>query len=125
MSEMCASRTRVWCCRIGILLLVMASLLTMIFQIWNYYFSLVTEMDLLEQQPPRLVSILEFCNSQVSYQWNIDCVPESTGVELSCGIATNAYVDYRGVGQVVSNSSHLLVSTPNACLKIMVWVLPW
>ena len=125
MTEMCEIRTRVWCYRIVILLLVLASLLTMILQIWNYYFSLVMEMDILEQKPPQLVSIVEFCNSQVEYQWNTDCVVETNPIGLSCGIATDAYVDYRGVGQVVSNSSHLQVTSPNACLKIMVWVLPW
>lgn len=124
MTKMCEVRTRVWCYRIVVLLLVLASLVTMILQIWNYYFSLVTEMDILEQKPPRLVSILEFCNSQVEYQWNIDCV-ETTTVGPSCGIAADAYVDYRGIGQVVSNSSHLQVVSPNACLKIMVWSLPW
>ena len=121
MTEMCEVRTRVWCYRIVVLLLVLISLLTMILQIWNYYFSLVTEMDILEQQPPRLVSILECCNSQIEYQWNIDCVAEAG---LSCGIAPGAHLDYRGVGQVTSNSSHLQV-TPHACLKIMVWILPW
>lgn len=125
MTEMCEVRTRVWCCRIVVLLLVLASLVTMILQIWNYYFSLVTEMDMLEQKPPQLVSILEFCNSQIEYQWNIDCVVETNPIGLSCGIVADAYIDYRGIGQVVSNSSHLQVVSPNACLKIMVWNLPW
>lgn len=125
MTKMCEVRTRVWCYRIVVLLLVLASLLTMILQIWNYYFSLVTEMDILEQKPPRLVGILEFCNSKVEYQWNMDCAVEANPVGLTCGIAAEAYVDSSGIGQVVSNSSHLQVTSPNACLKIMVWLLPW
>jgi hypothetical protein len=122
---MCEVKTRVWCCRIVVLLFVLTSLLMMVLQIWNYYFLLVDEMDMLEEKTPQLVSILEFCNSQVVYKWNIDCVQEDNVVGLSCGIAANTYIHYHGIGQVVSNSSQLQVTTPNACLKIMIWILPW
>jgi len=44
---MCDSQSLTWCGRISLLLTFCIVLCTMMFQIWSYYFSLVSQMDTL------------------------------------------------------------------------------
>ena len=72
-ATMCDKATRTWCCRIGLVFSISIVLLTMMIQIWSYYFSLVREMDTLSSAEPRLGALLSVCNNTVEKSWNIDC----------------------------------------------------
>ena len=127
MVVMCELQTRVWCYRICILVFVFSVLMTMIVQIWNYYFSLVNEMDLMLERSPQLTGIVEMCAHNLTFVWNVSCsVLESKWV---CRLPTsNVYIDYRAVSDnvVVDRiNSSIKISPLDACVKVMEWILPW
>ena len=64
--SMCDKSTRQWCCRIGLVLTVSIVLMTMMFQIWSYYFSLVRDMDELTISGPKIEAILSVVKPFVS-----------------------------------------------------------
>ena len=126
MVVMCELQTRVWCFRICTMLFVFSVLMIMIVQIWNYYFSLVSEMDLILEKSPQLSSILDMCDNNITFQWNMVCTVFET--EWVCHLpSTNLYIDYRASSSVIvgHNKSSVWISPTDACVKMMVWSLPW
>jgi len=122
---MCGSGTRLWCFRIGILIFIFSILMGMIVQIWNYYFTLMNDMDTMIQDSPKLSSILEICERKIQYQWNIECEEKiENRIYWQCNTAPNTYIDYRGTGNITSNSTFFKIEH-TACLKAMIWILPW
>lgn len=126
-TTMCDTRSFRWCGRITLLFTFCTVLCTMMFQIWSYYFSLVTQMDTLVIESPQVVGILDYCDGNVAKSWNIeDCVKNST--VLSCKTyfnLDNIYVDMRGIGNVSLGNEGIIVQPLNACVKVIYWILPW
>jgi hypothetical protein len=116
--KMCDKATRVWCCRIGLVLAISAVLLTMMFQIWSYYFSLVREMDALTYSEPKLGAIVSVCNQKMVTQWNMDCSENGTHWHCADKVEGRLYVDS-------SCDGHWRTINVEACCRTMVWILPW
>ena len=131
MVVMCELQTRIWCYRICVLVFVFSVLMTMIVQIWNYYFSLVNEMDLMLERSPQLSGIVEMCAKNLTFEWNMSC--SALESKWMCRLPTsNVYIDYRTVSDTVSDNvvvdrinSSIEISPLDACVKVMVWILPW
>lgn len=117
--EMCDKATRVWCCRIGLVLSISTVLLTMMFQIWSYYFSLVRDMDALTYSEPKLGAILSVCNQKLITQWNMDCSPNGTHWDCTGDVKGHLYVDSS------CGLSDWKTIPMEACCRTMVWILPW
>lgn len=117
--DMCDKRTRVWCCHIGLVFSISSILLSMMFQVWSYYFSLVDEMDTLSSARPYLGGFVEICDSNILKSWNLECVkfPSYFNCNLPAG-ALDTWVRSTCNGPL-SNMSM------SECCSVMVWVLPW
>jgi len=127
MAGMCELQTRVWCYRICVLVFVFSVLMIMIVQIWNYYYSLVSEMDLILERSPQLSGIVEICAQNITFGWNMDCFQGRS--RWICHMpSSDVYVDYRAVSDhvvVEQNVSSFSISPLDACVKVMLWILPW
>jgi len=116
--EMCDTATRSWCCRIGLVLSISSVLLTMMFQIWSYYFYLVREMDTLTEINPVLYSIFSVCNSTINTEWNSHWSKSGSYWENN-----NAYEQ-----QIYVESSCLPIwrkISTDSCCRVLIWILPW
>ena len=126
-TTMCDNRSLTWCGRITLLFTFCAVLCTMMFQIWSYYFSLVTQMDTLVIESPHVGGILDYCGGNIVKSWNIeDCVQNTT--MLSCKTyfnSDNIYLDVRGIGNVSLVNESIIVQPLEACVKVLYWILPW
>jgi hypothetical protein len=123
---MCDKITRIWCCRIGLVFSVFSVLSMMLFQIWNYYFSLVQQMDEMSIEYPRLNTILSLCNNTKIDSWNIDNCRSDTE-SWTCAMSTpleNRYISESSVSLII-NQSHLIVTPVDVCDLIKIWILPW
>jgi hypothetical protein len=118
MLYMCSSATRLWCCRIIMLLSVSAVLLSMMFQIWSYYFSLVRDMDALSVSGPSVGAIVSVCNETLIDTWNIDCSKGARSFFCRADVNDNIYVD----STCVSDWHNISL---NECCRVMIWILPW
>ena len=117
--QMCDSATRIWCCRISLVFVISAVLLSMMFQIWSYYFSLVREMDQLTSLNPQLGSIVSVCNGSL-FHWNIEC--ESSSMFWNCTVPLtekSMYLDSTCAGNDLTKLSF------EECCRVMIWILPW
>lgn len=119
--SMCDKSTRQWCCRIGLVLTVSMVLITMMFQIWSYYFSLVRDMDELSISGPKIEAIVSVCNRTILKKWNINC-----------DIVDDYYICERGTYSdplmfVDSNCDQAdWYKIPiSACCRTIIWILPW
>ena len=124
---MCDSKNLNWCGRITLLLSICGILCIMMFQIWSYYFSLVTQMDELVLESPQVQGLLDICGQSVRRAWNVEnCVFEtSRGTCELTGIFDDLYVDYVGTGPVPTvNTSHIIL-TAETCGQVFLWILPW
>lgn len=118
---MCDRRTRVWCCHIGLVFCVTVILLSMIFQIWSYYFSLVDEMDHLSYSRPYLGGFVDICHSNVLKSWKIDCVRYDSYFNCSlksAGSDSDVWVHSSCAGPLENISL-------SECCDVLVWILPW
>lgn len=98
----------------------------MMFQIWSYYFSLVSQMDEMVSESPQVHGVFDVCHQKVRRAWNVeDCVfaPEKTTCVLG-DASSDVYVDYVGTGQIIANETHLMLDA-QACGRAMLWILPW
>lgn len=126
MVVMCDSRNLNWCGRISLLLSICGILCVMMFQIWSYYFSLVSQMDDMVLQSPSVQAILGLCNGEVNMMWNLDtCV--TSGSRVTCELLSpsdDTFVDSVGMHPVISNMTHLSVNSSD-CGRVILWILPW
>ena len=125
--QMCDKSARRWCARVGLLLTISVVLLTMVYQLWNYYFSLVSEMDQSNHYTPELSAMLEVCHQTFKPIWNVfDCV---FGVHnVSCVLEpfeNRHYIAIDGTGQAYLNGSTLIIQPADACVSVVVWTFPW
>lgn len=67
--KLCDANTRVWCCRISMIMSVALVLFSMIYQLWSYYNVLIRDMDDLSDAKPSIVGIVRWCNATLVYQW--------------------------------------------------------
>ena len=122
---MCDKVTRIWCCRIGLVFSVFGVLSMMLFQIWNYYFSLVQQMDDQTIEYPRMHAILSLCNRTYLDGWNIDSCFR-TNRSWTCSMLTpleNNYIIDPPRSSVINNSHIILFK--DICQTIKIWILPW
>ena len=119
--SMCDISTRQWCCRIGLVLVVSTVLMTMMFQIWSYYFSLVRDMDDLTVLSPKIGAIVSVFNNSIVKKWN-----------LNCNVVDNHYICENDTYSdslifVDSNCNQLnWYEIPiTACCRTIIWILPW
>ena len=116
--EMCDQSTRHWCCRIGLILSISSVLLTMMFQIWSYYFSLVREMDKITDSTPTLSTVLSVCNGNVETSWNGQWNKTESYWINRQDYPKNIFVDNNCIGDWRQIPL-------NACCRVMIWILPW
>ena len=123
MVSMCDKSTRLWCCRICLVLTVSSVLLTMMFQIWSYYFSLVRDMDALSVSSPSLGALISVCNRTVVSSWNTVC--SETDLYWNClsDVQERMYVDSTCSGSGSGSGAYLIPL--EECCRVMVWILPW
>jgi hypothetical protein len=99
----------------------------MMFQIWSYYYSLVTQMDEMVLESPQVHGVLYVCETIVKRSWNVDdCRVD--GANLSCVLAhgmPDVFVNTVGSGEVFVNGTTLTISPASACVRVMLWILPW
>lgn len=127
--KMCDKSSRRWCARIGLLFTVCTVLFTMVYQIWSYYFSLVSEMDKSSHFAPEIVSMLDVCNGEINPLWNVDTC-QINQKDISCTIEpfdTRWFIDAVGNGRayVSANKSMLFIRPVDACIRVAVWSFPW
>ena len=123
---MCDTPTRLWCCRIGLIFTILGVLITMIYQIWTYYFYLVQQMDDMTLDTPELHSIVQFC-SNTTRIWHATCSANWTCVIPSTEGA-DTYVDVSAGYRATLNGEILEIEaldTSLNCFRAMVWRLPW
>jgi hypothetical protein len=122
---MCDKVTRIWCCRIGLVFSVFGVLSMMLFQIWNYYFSLVQQMDEQTIEYPRIHAILSFCNRAQLNSWNIDRCLLTNG-SWTCSMLTPLENNYiiDPPTNIIVNNSHIIMFE-EICQTIKIWILPW
>ena len=126
MTKMCDTGSLNWCGRISLLLSICSILSIMMFQIWTYYYSLVTQMDEMVLESPQVHGVLDICEGVVKRAWNIERC--QSGVTTTCTIAWGSdklFVDVVGNGIVTLNSTLVEITPAMACVRIMLWILPW
>ena len=130
--DMCDKTTRVWTCRVGLLITVCGVLCLMMFQIWTYYFSLVSEMDTLTFATPEVKAVVKTCvnatNDATFLGWNVDDCQHSSSATASCTLYEKPdalFIDYTG-GNARVNDTVVYFDLPSAgCALLKVWQLPW
>jgi len=130
--DMCDKTTRVWTCRVGLLITVCGVLCLMMFQIWTYYFSLVSEMDTLTFATPEVKAVVKTCvnaTGDATFSgWNVDDCQHLSPATASCTLYEKPdalFVDYAG-GNARVNDTEVYFDLPSAgCALLKVWQLPW
>lgn len=127
MATMCDNGSLNWCGRITLLLTISSILCIMMFQIWSYYYSLVTQMDEMVLDSPRVQGVLNMCDGKILRAWNVDSCSPVNG-QMVCNLPrelSNVFVDVVGVGEVFLNETALVVEPFTACIRVILWILPW
>jgi hypothetical protein len=110
---MCDKGSLNWCGRITLLLTICGILCVMMFQIWSYYYSLVTQMDEMVLESPQVHGVLNMCEGKVLRSWNVDLCHVDGG-QMSCNLPrefpASAFVDVVGVGEVFLNGTSLVLA---------------
>lgn len=125
-TQMCDKASRVWCCRILLVLSVLGVLCTMIFQIWSYYFSLVRQMDEQTFETPQVLAFIHACDTE-KFSWNSNCAYYSDEIACTFDNPTDAisYVDYVGKANITESKNSLIIRSLEGCVRITIWAIPW
>ena len=125
--QMCDKSARRWCARVGLLFTICTVLLTMVYQLWSYYFSLVSEMDNSSHYAPELLTMVKTCHRKIQPIWNVDnCVVGHSHITCSIEPSENRYyTDVVGRGHASLNGTILTIYPPDACVRVSVWTFPW
>ena len=133
-NDMCDKTTRLWTCRIGLLITVCGVLCLMMFQIWTYYFSLVNQMDIITFASPEIKHIITWCKTDsLEWEfsnWNVDSCTVLRGEMAEC-IITNPIQNYfidTNDGTPVVNQTSIQINLGkrlSRCGLIKIWQLPW
>ena len=127
MAAMCYKGSLNWCGRITLLLTICGILCVMMFQIWSYYYSLVKQMDEMVLESPQVHGVVNMCAGKILRSWNVDSCNPDNG-QMTCKIShelPGVFVDVLGTGDVFMNGTTLTVEPSSACVRIMLWILPW
>jgi hypothetical protein len=123
MVQFCSLQNTKFCTRVFLLSFIVAVLLIQVCLIWNYYFTLVMEMEMELNAVPILAGVWNYCNQTVRFHWNVDCIQTENGMDCQ---TVNTQVDrIYYINENVSvdpNGSFRLEK--NFCSAIMVWALP-
>ena len=126
MAKMCDKGSLDWCGRITLLFSICGILCVMMVQIWSYYYSLVTQMDQMVLESPQVYGVLDMCDGNVRRAWNIDeCKHTERSLVCTLVASDNLFVDTKGTGDIFINGSSLIITPFDACVRVMVWILPW
>lgn len=127
MTKFCSEKNTTFCCSVSILLFVVTMLLLMVIFVWNYYFSLLNEMDIESEAVPILSNIIHYCNQSVQFQWNMfDCVFDEQF--FKCPLHGDETILYYVESQ--ARSAHIIVNNEWFqlekwdCGKWIIWRLP-
>ena len=124
---MCDKGSLNWCGRITLLLTICGILCVMMFQIWSYYYSLVKQMDEMVLESPQVHGVVNMCEGKILRSWNVDSCNSANG-QMTCKTSrelSGVFVDAVGFGDVFLNGTVLVVEPSTACVRIMLWILPW
>ena len=127
MATMCDQKSLNWCGRITLLLTICGILCIMMFQIWSYYYSLVTQMDEMVLESPQVHGVVNMCGGKILRSWNVDSCNPDNG-QMTCKLPQelpDIFVDAVGSGDVFLNGTALVVDPATACVRIILWILPW
>jgi len=131
-NDMCDKKTRIWTCRIGLLITVCGVLCLMMFQIWTYYFSLVNQMDMITFSSPEIKHIIKWCpeseNELIFETWNVDICNVLTHETASCSISDpmeNYFIESYDSNVILNETSLYFSFSPDKCNLIKIWQLPW
>ena len=120
--QVCDITTRIWCCRLSLILSVGLVLFSMIYQLWSYYMFLVRDMDDMTEAVPTIVGVVKWCNDTLAYTWPfgmceissemVQCTLKKYVVPLSSlGEVT---VDQSWISTVMNGCHHeLFISDPD------------
>ena len=127
--DMCDKKTRLWSCRIGLLLTVCGVLCLMMFQIWTYYFSLVNQMDVMTFSSPKIKHIIKYCVSDEKFEtWNVDSCNVLSGEMAECVISDpleNFFIESSVSKTILNGTSVYFGLNFDDCNIIKIWQLPW
>jgi len=122
MAKFCSEKNTAFCCRILILLFIVCMLFSQVVLVWNYYFSLIIEMDLESEAVPILRSIVHYCNKTIQFKWNIDCYINNSVVE--CYLDQRREKMYYIQSNAKATINGALLEIPKmTCDKFIVWEL--
>ena len=131
-NDMCDKKTRIWTCRIGLLITVCGVLCLMIFQIWTYYFSLVNQMDTITFSSPEIKHIIKWCstseNNIVFQNWNVDNCDILIDAIIKCSISDpleSYFIESNGSNVMMNGTSVYLNYNVGSCNMVKIWQLPW
>ena len=127
--DMCDKKTRLWTCRIGLLITVCGVLCLMMFQIWTYYFSLVNQMDIMTFSSPEIKHIIKYCsNTDIFETWNVDSCNILSGRMAKCVISDpleSYFIESNGFDVKLNETSVYFDTEADHCNIIKIWQLPW
>ena len=105
----CSIKTRVWCIRMSVLLIISMLLMSMIITTWNYYSGLISDMDTLSMEKPFPVAMFDKCNNR---SYNLDVTMTSDNVIFSLLDVPEQIVQYF----VITNPPYVYELNKNAIL---------
>ena len=127
MSVMCDKQTTTWCGRISLLFIIFGILLTMMIQIWSYYYSLVIQMDNEILKAPVIEGLVDLCDKKLLNQWNMNncsVVKDKFVCDMS-ETANDVFLYTSGSGNVSFKNNKLFVQPVESCVKVLILGLPW
>ena len=123
MAKFFSKKNTAFCCSVSMLLFIVTVLLIMVVLVWNYYFTLLNEMDMESDAVPVLTSIIRYCNQSTS-GWNIaDCVVGENFLECPLKRDQVYYIQSSYLIEAVVENGWLRINKMS-CGNWMVWQLP-
>ena len=79
-------------------------------------------------ESPQVHGVVNMCDGKILRSWNVDLCSPDNG-QMSCNLPrelpNTAFVDVMGVGDVILNGTTLAVEPATACVRVILWILPW
>ena len=101
----------------------------MMFQIWNYYFSLVEQMDDMTFDIPRLHAIFRLCNDSglLPIKWHVESCVRYNSSSYTCFFSEKLENTFmiEGAAATLLNETSMHISVSQLCSFVKIWILPW
>lgn len=78
-------------------------------------------------ESPQVHGIVNMCEGKILRSWNVDSCMGGNG-QMTClfnHMPDTVFVDVVGVAEVLLNGTALVVEPMTACVRVMLWILPW